>query len=144
MAKHDENIAQILADAEIMGDEDTAKKHGISERSVRRYRQSVESKPALAASVLEKRRELSKGWLEAAKQARMVALTRGMELVQTTENLRDVAGFLKIVHDAVLADEMLGEGEGSTDADELDRRSDGLGGTQEAHRQVQGIGTTAH
>lgn len=136
-AKDSEAISRILADAETLGDEHAARKHKISERQIRRYRKAAQSCPALATGVLEKRRELSKDWLEEAKKARLEALARGLQLAKTSDNLRDVTGFLKIVHDAVLADEMLGGG------DELDRRSDGLAGQKEADREVpRGISTT--
>lgn len=133
-----DEATMVLVDAETMGDDAAAAKHGLSTRQIRRYRATAQECPDMAKEVLEKRRELSRGWLEAAKKARMEALERGLALARTSDNLRDVTGFLKIVHDAVLADEMLGSG------DELDRRGDGLGGQEEAGREVQGIGSTTH
>lgn len=129
----------ILADAETLGDDTAAKKHGVSTRQIRRYRKEAQDVPDMAASVLIKRRELSAGWLQEAKKARMEALDLGLKLARGSDNLRDVTGFLKIVHDAVLADEMLNP---DVNPDELDRRGDGLGSQEKSDRQVHGSTAT--
>lgn len=132
-----EQIANIVTDADVMGEEAAAKKHRMSARQVRRYRKMSETRPDVSERVQSKRIELSKGWLEEAKKARMEALERGLELARKSDNLRDVTGFLKIVHDAVLADEML-----NRPPDELDRCSDGLVGQAGQGREVLGVSTT--
>ena len=136
-----ERKSRILADADLLGDEAAAAKHGISTRTLRRYRKEAEPEhcPPLAEVVLVKRQALSAHWLEEAKKARMEALARGLELARGSDNLRDVTGFLKIVHDAVLADEMLNAG---AERHELDRRGDGLGSQEGPDREVQGRPTT--
>jgi hypothetical protein len=128
-----------------MGDKAAAAKHGISDRQVRRYRVSAETSPDLAAAVLEKRRALtSDNWLRAAKAARQEALERGLELVRHKKaSLHGVTGFFKIVHDAVMAEELLlanGDGE----ADGLNRQRDGLAGQGEESPEAEGGGTTTH
>lgn len=123
-----------------MGDDAAAAKHGISTRAIRRYRLTSESCPELAEVVHVKRVELSKGWLEEAKKARMEALSIGLTLARESDNLRDVTGFLKIVHDAVLADEMLNPPE--VKPDELDRRGDVLASQESSGRQVHGSPST--
>jgi hypothetical protein len=134
-----ELMMRVLTDATVMGDEAAAKKHDISLRTLYRYRSVSNGDSELTAAVTEKRRELSAGWLAEAKKARMKALARGLQLAETSENLRDVTGFLKIVHDAVLADEMLNGG-----TDELDRPGDGMEGQESQSRQVPGGAATTH
>jgi transposase-like protein len=131
--RSNEEKSRILADAETLGDDAAAAKHGVSTRQLRRYRKDAETCPEVAAAVHEKRIQLSAGWLEDAKKARMEALGLGLNLARKSENLRDVTGFLKIVHDAVLADEMLNGSDG-----QLDRSGNGVGSTQEPGREVPG------
>ncbi len=134
--------ALILADAETMGDEAAAKKWNIGTRSIRRIREQALSDPdsELARVALEKRRALSEGWLDAAKQARMEALALGLGLAKSSDNLRDVTGFLKIVHDAVMADELLNKDDGG----ELPGRGDEVARPPSAPTEVQGEASTKH
>lgn len=138
-----DEMSRVLTDAATIGDEKAAQKHGISLRTLYRYRSVANGDSELTAAVLEKKRALSEGWLVEAKKARMKALARGLQLAETSDNLRDVTGFLKIVHDAVLADEML-NGEPPEPTHELDRPSDGVEGQAVASGEVQGGTATTH
>lgn len=111
-------IARILVDADELGDEGAARKHGVSVRSVQRYRAkhaplSRDLSPDLsgvAGTVAALKETIIVDWLEGAREARRELLGRVMTLARETDSLRDAAGALKIVHDAVLAEEMLRDG----------------------------------
>jgi hypothetical protein len=129
-------MERALVDAAVLGDEKAAKKNRISVRTLHRYKAVARDDAELTTAVTDKRRELSMAWLEDAKAARAKALARGLALAETSDNLRDVTGFLKIVHDAVLADEMLNGAE--VDDDEQHRRGNGMEGSEGSDRQVPG------
>lgn len=135
-----DEIERIVTDAETLGEEQAAAKYKLSTRQIRRYRKAAETCPNMSKGVLAKRAKLSEGWLVEARKARMLALEKGLQLVEESKNLREVTGFLKIVHDAVLSDEMLSGSDG-----ELDRPGHGVASAQAPGREVSGsFPTTTH
>ena len=122
-----ERIAQVIIDAAALGDDVAGAKHGLSTRTLRRYRERLVTEPdgEVASLVQVKRKALSERWLVATAEARDRLLAKVLTLAENadTEQLRDVVGALKIVHDAnvserVIADGLGGEGAGDACADQ--------------------------
>jgi hypothetical protein len=59
-----EKIATIIVEASVNGDEAAAKKYGLNERSLRRYRALGEKDAGLADLVREKRAKVEAGWAD--------------------------------------------------------------------------------
>lgn len=92
-------MAEVLADAVLFGDRQAMEKHGLTDRSLRRYKHHLRGDPYLAALVRQK----TIGLEEAVRQSRLelmaAAQTKLLELVKKAdvEHIRDVVGCLKIV-----------------------------------------------
>ena len=106
-----ERVARILVDASELGDALAAKRHNVSVRTVESYRAKYASDPNVAELCGTLKKAVVEDWLAAAKGTRRKLLKRVDALADSTDDLRTVAGALKIVHDAVLADELLNRGE---------------------------------
>lgn len=105
-----DKVARILVDADELGDEGAARKHNVSVRTIERYRAKHANVSGVSESVAAIKEVIAADWLEGAREARRELLGRVMTLARETDSLRDAAGALKIVHDAVLAEEMLRDG----------------------------------
>lgn len=57
-----DKAARVLVDASILGDRRAAEKHGVAPRTVRHYRQRLESEPDFAALCLEKQKLQDENW----------------------------------------------------------------------------------
>lgn len=116
-------VARVLADAAELGDSDAAKKHRISLRTLYRYRKQGDN-PAVSERVTAAKEAVHATWLETAIAARRRLLDIVLERAQRDEtSAREIVGALKIVNDAILAEQVLaGESEHGRRA--LDR--DGL------------------
>lgn len=104
-------IATMLADADLTSDEVAAKRHGVSVRTLWRHRARLRQDPALAARVSEKRLALEADWAEERRTFLKAGLAKLNELVALAgvDQIRDVAGALKIVGDLELVTNALGE-----------------------------------
>lgn len=117
-------VARVLADAAELGDSDAAKKHRISLRTLYRYKKQREA-PAVAAVVTAAKEAIHATWLESAKDGRGKLLRIVLERCARDDSaLRDVVGALKIINDAILAEQLLEQDPDGRRA--LDR--DGLAG----------------
>jgi len=114
-----ERRAAIIAEAALIGDREASAKHGVATRTLRRWRQDAKSDGQLAEQIRDKRAEVFKGWSERVVEARDAALARALELVKKSTELRDVVGCLKILHDAILAEDLLKHGRQPDDGDGL-------------------------
>lgn len=110
-------IAQVLVDATALGDEAAARKHGISTRTIGNYRARLRGDPEgeIAGLFAIKRKAISERWLKATADARDKLLAKVLTLVEQAEaeQLRDVVGALKIVHDANVSERVIADGLGS-------------------------------
>lgn len=120
-------VARAIVDATVIGDAAAAEKHGVSVRTIGKYRATLRENPEgeLAELVQVKRKALSERWLRSTADARDKLLAKVLTLVDVADvdQLRDVVGALKIVHDAnvserVIADGLGGEGPGAPGADQ--------------------------
>jgi hypothetical protein len=111
-----ERAAKVLALALTAGDSEAAKHFGISAKSVSRYRQRSLTDASLSALVFEKTREFraaSEGWAEDAAGFMSRAIRKLDTLVGQAgvDQIRDVAGAIKIVGELDITQKVLGSGE---------------------------------
>jgi hypothetical protein len=101
---------QAIADAAMLGDPAALAKHGISQRTLTRYRASARRDPSLAGNVLSKvEAAQSLDWLRTAEKAlddmtqavQETVARMGRKRRQTPEELHAMCGALKIVSEAV-------------------------------------------
>ena len=100
-----EQKARIGADAELFGVEEAAKRHSISERTVRRYRAMAAADPDLAREIRERKALVLKqedlDWATTGRRFLRRSLAKLEELVQQAKaepgSIREVAGAIKIV-----------------------------------------------
>lgn len=124
-----DRAARVLADAVELGDKGAADKWGISEKTVRRYRQRVPTDSQLSTSVRRVAREEERGW----QIARRRFLREGVEKLRTlisqatVQQLDDVSRALERIGNIDVASEALGVGAGSTDSEGASAPEDGGG-----------------
>ena len=119
-------MARVLADAVTLGDEVAAKRHGISPRSVQRYRALAKSDDRLTGAVAAKKKAVDDDWRDSAVQFMRTSIAKLEELVAAAgpDQIREVAGAIKIVGELNVAKDVLG-GE--------QPRSDSAGAPHAAH-----------
>ncbi len=105
-----DRVARILVDAGELGDEAAAAKHNVSAKTIGRYREKYADDPIVSGLVQRLKESVVADWLTSAKAARSRLLSKVEALALGSDDLRQVAGALKIVHDAVLAEELLSDG----------------------------------
>lgn len=107
---------EIVRDSEALGVAEAARKHGVSDRTVNRYRASVgvEVRPSSPSS--RKRVVAFVGMRHEYAKALLALLKRLLVLAEASDNLFHVAGALKVVSDAHTATEILDALESGTDA----------------------------
>lgn len=124
-----DRAARVLADAVELGDKGAADKWGISEKTVRRYRQRVPTDSQLSTSVRRVAREEERGW----QIARRRFLREGVEKLRTlisqatVQQLDDVSRALERIGNIDVASEALGVGAGGTDSEGASAPEDGGG-----------------
>ena len=99
-----DRAARILVDAELFGIETTCDKWQISRRTLERYREKLRDDPGLSQVVAQKKRLVDEGWQRDACSLVKKTLAKLEALVgaATVENIRDVAGVLKIAGDLLI------------------------------------------
>jgi len=105
-----DRVARLLVDASELGDEAAAAKHNVSAKTIGRYREKYADDPVVSDLVRALKESVVADWLTSAKGARARLLSKVEALAMASDDLRQVAGALKIVHDAVLAEELLSNG----------------------------------
>jgi hypothetical protein len=91
----------VLTESDIYGVRGTAKRWGISERSISRYRAKMLSDPILAESVEAKKRALLKSWENECTRAMAAGFNRLADLMANGSSsdcdlIHSIAGALKI------------------------------------------------
>lgn len=106
-----DRAATVLAEAAFHGDGPTAERHGVSTRSIERWRQRAQTDAGLAGFVALKKRQIADGWVldvnRALARGAAYILTTVDTLPPTAENLRAVVGMMKILADATLTRDAL-------------------------------------
>ena len=107
-----EQIVRVLLDAIDLGDVEATKRHGVTRRTLQRYRVRASGDPALAAALAARRAELAARWTDEAARVRLVLLARMGELaLKSDADLHQVAGAFKLVSDSLLATSVLNIGD---------------------------------
>lgn len=133
-----QRAARILVDAFALGDKTAADKHGVSEKSVQRYRQRLEEDGQLSALVRRLQARAHRDW----SASRLNFLRGGIDKLNAlvaeadVSQIRDVAEAVKVVGELQVASDALNVG----DVDHLEgddpssTASDaGEGGTDPVH-----------
>lgn len=129
-ASPDSRKALCVADAKLFGTKAAAEKHGVTDRTVRRWLNESATDPSLSASVTQIGQEVVAGW----KAARIRALTTMIDDLQSACRMalekareaesyqeargavREIAGAVKIVGELDIASEVFGAEHDGADA----------------------------
>ena len=104
-----DRVARILVDADLHGDAYAAEEHGISERTVMRYRQRFSEDRTVAGFVTEIRTRLTTGWEEqllAAQKELTVLVLKGARSPEAS--LRDRTDALRRLSELRMSKMLLG------------------------------------
>lgn len=102
-------VAQVVADSDVLGTREAAKKHGLSARTVARYRTQAlsGSDSALSASVAEKRAAMTDALRdETIDLLRVIGRRIGELVAKPDADLYKVVGAYKVLSDRVGTDEL--------------------------------------
>lgn len=106
-----ETAARIIAEAVVGGDKATCSKHGLSERTLQRWRKRLEGDAVLAAHVADKKAIVEADWADALPGAIRECINfiavRVPQLDSTPEALHAVAGAMKLLTETGLQKQML-------------------------------------
>ena len=103
-----ERVALILAEAVVAGDDVTAKKHGVSKRSIRRWRKDLESNAPLAEETRAKKELVEGDWanaLPSAIQKSIAFLEKAADQCDATdpEAVHAIAGSMKLLTEVAMS-----------------------------------------
>jgi hypothetical protein len=116
-----DQIALILAEATLSTDAQVVKRHGICRRSLSNYRARLSSDPALSRLFSAKKNLLETNWSHDTARAlgRMIRKLESLVDNAGKDQIREVAGAIKIVGELELARGMIGSGKqpGTTPTD---------------------------
>lgn len=107
-----ERAAQVLAEADLLGDQEVSRRYGISVRSIKRYRARAHNDPKLALYVSEKKTVLAQEWaaeLGPAIREAIAFLHRAAQKAdpENPQAIHAVAGALKILADVAMTRKVL-------------------------------------
>jgi hypothetical protein len=114
-----EKASTILAEAELFGDDATAKRWGITTRTIYNYRDRATSDAKLSESFILKKRVLLVNWQADATKTIKVGLSelnRRIPIARSEEDakvIHAIAGAIKIVGELKIASDALSEPESS-------------------------------
>lgn len=131
MGKPDiDRVAQILVDAYLIGDPRAAKHWGITDRTIRNYRARMETDEALSSRFLQKKREVEADWVDTSKRFLARSIAKLEDLVQSAgpDQIREVAGAIKIVGELDVVRSALKDGQQPERADQGPTASTAEGG----------------
>lgn len=103
-------MARVVTDASILGVESAAKKHRCCERTVERYKAAARNDPHMSALVAAKKKSIDDDWRNEAVSFLRSATGVLQRLCEdaTQEQIREVAGAIKIVGELTVAKDVLG------------------------------------
>lgn len=107
-----ELAVRILTAAATIGDDEAAKRFRVSTRTVQRYRQKLADDEQLAKVVEAEKEALRPVLRELLTNALHEVVGVGVNLAKSSDNLYHVAGFAKILSDALNADTVIEKGIG--------------------------------
>lgn len=97
-----DRAAKLLVEAATLGDKATAKKHGVSLRTLQRWRKQLEGDSALSQAVASKKAKVEEGWADeipGALRAAIAFLTKAAEQADPKDPaaIHSVAGAMKLL-----------------------------------------------
>jgi transposase-like protein len=97
-----ERVAQILVEAATLGDKATAEKHGITQRSLQRWRKQLPDDTELSSTVADKKAKVEAGWADeipGALRAAVTFLRKAAEQAdaKSPEAIHAIAGAMKLL-----------------------------------------------
>ena len=106
-------MARVLVDSITLGPKAAAERAGITDRTLRRYRTRAESDEALSELIQQKLKRAEADWKPIATRFLRRSIAKLERLVEdaTVEQIRQVAGAIKIVGDLQVVREALTNGE---------------------------------
>ena len=107
-----DKMVQVAIDAELLGCDAAATKNGVSLDTVTRYRAAVAADPILRERAVSKKAPVVASWIEKTAAARETLLDRVLQLAALSDDLHDVTGAYKIVHDSNVAERVIEDGLG--------------------------------
>lgn len=106
----DERVAKILAEANLFNDKTTARRWGVSERSIRRWRANWEDDEEKEALLSVEAERLSLEWAKDATRSMKIAFAKAEELIQEgwgAGQLTELSGFIQTVGELRVTDQAL-------------------------------------
>jgi hypothetical protein len=142
--RFDKKRAQdILTAAAVLGDKAAAKKYKVSLRTLYRYRAKLADDSDVAAAVTAEKEAIRPVLRNVIADALNETIGLGVSLARKSDNLYHVAGFAKILSDALNADTVIEKGLGSEDDGGLGQPGARAPGTssalEEAPRRALGL-----
>ena len=108
-----EIAAQILVEAAYLGDIETAKKHGITDRTIRNWKQRLDTDAEFSALFHLKRQEAEKAWADELPESIRACINfirdaaTSKDFQKTPEGIHAVSGALKIMSEVAITKEAL-------------------------------------
>lgn len=104
-----EHVARVLLDAQTFGDKAAAERHGVHYKTVSNWRLRYLGDPEVERETKRLREEISKRWIEEARDARRVVIARTVYLAKRSKRLDRVTNALRRIHEVVLSHEILND-----------------------------------
>jgi len=102
------NAAKILVDAAAMGDRKAARRHNVTDRTIKNYRDRLETDGELSVFFHELRDKVDRDWATARSRALRIAADRAAELLKTSKDLNAITTFIEKVGNLEVVTEALG------------------------------------
>jgi transposase len=110
-----EQVARVLLDAQTFGDKAAAKRHGIHYKTVSNWRARYFGDPEVEQATRKLRAEITKGWIDEARDTRRFLVHRTKELAGKSKRLDRVTNALRRIHEVVLSHEILNDPDDADD-----------------------------
>lgn len=106
-----ENAARIIAEAMVLGDKGASEKHGVSTRTIKRWRAALKNDPVLAQHISDKKAIVEADWAAKLPGALGICVewiaTNVPHLGRTPESLHAIAGAMKLLAETGLQKQLL-------------------------------------
>jgi transposase len=104
-----EQVARVLLDAQTFGDKKAAKRHGIHYKTVSNWRARYFGDTEVEQATRKLREEISKGWIEEARDLRRLLIARTREVALKSNDLDALTNTLRRTHEVVMSHEIVNE-----------------------------------